>query len=194
MIAVILTGGSSRRMGQPKAWLDIGGRSCIMRVRDACVDAGFAVEFQGDLPGVQEAFPANTLHPDPEAGQGPLAALATALSRNSGLPVFLVACDMPFLSGALLRGVAAALQGVDWAAPTAGGRMHPLCAAFGPAVLGPAQALLATGRRDMQAVLTHPELCGRSVPPESAWGDPDLLLMNVNTPDELAVARRLAGA
>lgn len=194
MIAVVLTGGGSLRMGRPKAWLDVGGRSCIARVREACLDGGFAVEFQGALDGVREAFPGHPLHPDPEPGQGPLAGLAAALSRHPGAPLLLLACDMPFLSAALLRGLAEELAEADWAAPAAGGRTHPLCAAYGPAVAAPARALLEAGRRDMQALLARPELRGCAVPPAPAWGDPDVLLLNVNTPADLERARRLAGA
>lgn len=191
MIAVILTGGASRRMGQPKAWLEVGGRSCIARVRDACLEAGFGVEFQGALPGVREAFPADRLHPDPEPGGGPLAALVAALSRHPGAPVLLLACDMPFLSVSLLQGVAGAVAAADWVVPTAGDRFHPLCAAYAPAVLPPARALVAAGHRDMQALLRSPGLRGRAVAPDPAWGDPDVLLLNVNTPADLERARRL---
>lgn len=191
MTAVILTGGGSRRMGQPKAWLEVGGRSCIARVRDACVEAGFAPEFQGALGGVRAAFPDHPVHPDPEPGQGPLAGLAAALSRHPGAPLLLLACDMPFVSAGLLRGVVDAVAGADWAAPIAGGRIHPLCAAYGPAVLGPARAFLQAGRRDMQALLADPELRGHVVPPMPEWGDPDVLLLNVNTPADLVRARGL---
>lgn len=192
MTGVILTGGASRRMGQPKAWLEVGGRSCIARVRDACLEAGLAVEFQGALPGVREAFPAHDLHLDPEPGQGPLAALVAALARHPGAAVLLLACDLPFASPALLRGVARAVVDADWAAPTVGGRAHPLCGAYAPTVLAPARALVAAGRRDMQALLRAPELRGRTLVPDPSWGDPDVLLLNVNTPEDLQRARHLA--
>jgi molybdopterin-guanine dinucleotide biosynthesis protein A len=188
--AVILTGGASRRMGRPKAWLEIGGRSLLARVRAACLEAGFRVEFQGDLPGVPEAFPGDPVHADPRPGEGPLASLASALGRSG--PLLLLACDLPFLSPPLLRDLAAELAGADWAAPAAGEQAHPLCAAYGPAVLAPARELLRAGRRDMHSLLAHPGLRGRLLAPRPAWGDPERLLLNVNTPEDLERARRLA--
>ena len=193
MVAVILSGGQSRRMGTPKAWVDIGGRPCIGRVLDACRAAPLGVEFQGTLAGLAEAFPGVPVWPDADPGQGPLAALAAAFARRPGRSVFLLACDLPFVSPDLLRGVAAALDGADWAVPAHGGQLHPLCAAYAPSALPLVAALLGQGRRDMHALLRHPALSGRRVEPTPAWGAPDTLLMNVNTPEDLAAARRLAG-
>ena len=192
MTGVILSGGASRRMGQAKAWLEVGGRACIARVWDACRQASLEPEFQGSLPDLASAFGGAAVHPDPEAGQGPLAALAAAMERHAGEGLLLLACDMPFLSPALLRGIAAGLDGADWAAPEAGGRLHPLCAAYGPAALPQAQELLAAGRRDMHALLTAPGLRGRRLAVLADWGDPDVLVLNVNTPEDLERARRLA--
>ncbi len=193
MVAVVLTGGASRRMGEPKAWLPVGGRACLDRVAAACREAGADVEFQGFLEGLGDRFPGTPAWPDPEPGSGPLAALAAALARAPRDAVLLVAADMPFLRPALLRAAAEAVAGgADWAVPEHGGRLHPLAAAYGPAVLPRARALLAAGRRDMHALLDEPALRGVRLSPQPAWGDPDRLLLNVNTPDDLALARRLA--
>jgi len=192
MRAVILTGGGSRRMGVDKAWLDIGGRPCLQRVWETCLAVAGEVEFQGRLSGLEERFPGVPVWPDADPGGGPLAALAAALDRGGAL--LLVAGDLPFLTPELLRATAAALGGgADWAAPSHQGRLHPLCAAYAPAVGPVAAALLASGRRDMQALLRYPDLRGAPLPPAPEWGDPERLLMNVNTPQDLERARLLAG-
>lgn len=193
VLAVILAGGASRRMGRPKAWLEVGGRSCIARVWDACRSAGLEVEFQGTLAGLREAFPETGIHPDREPGQGPLAALAAALVRHPGRAVLLVACDMPFVSAGFLLGVTAGLETADWSVPCDAAGMHPLCAAYAPTTLPAAEALLARGRRDMHALLAHPGLRGCRVAPRPEWGDPRALLCNLNTPADLEDARCLAG-
>ncbi len=189
--AVILAGGASRRMGRPKAWLEIGGRSCVRRVWDACHAAGLTVEFQGDLPGLHAAFGSSAIHPDADPGQGPLAALAAALGRQPGQDVLLLACDLPFLTAPLLLGVAAGLRDADWCVPEDAAGLHPLCAAYGPAVLPAAQAALLAGRRDMHALLDAPGLRTRRLGLQAAWGDPARLLCNVNTAADLERARDL---
>jgi molybdopterin-guanine dinucleotide biosynthesis protein A len=193
LVAVILTGGASRRLGQPKAWVRVGGEPCVARVWAACRTLDVAVEFQGELPGLAEGFPGTPVWPDPRPGLGPLAALVAALQRRPDRPVLLVACDLPFVSPSLLRGVAASLAGVDWAVPVHEGRCHPLCGAYSPRVLATAQALLAQDRRQMRALLEHPALTGLRLEVRPEWGPPDRLLLNVNTAEDLARARYLLG-
>jgi molybdopterin-guanine dinucleotide biosynthesis protein A len=191
-LAVILAGGQSRRMGQHKAWLEVGGQPLIRRVWSACRAVPLPVCFQGEVPGLAAAFPDVPAWRDPVPGGGPLTALAEALARADGQVVLLLACDLPFLTPALLRGVLAALGEGDWAVPVAGGRDHPLCAAYAPSVLPRARALLAAGRRSLRDLLAAEDLHGRRLPLEPAWGDPESLLCNVNTPEDLAAARRRA--
>ncbi len=193
VVAVVLTGGRSRRMGQDKAWVEVGGRPCVERVWAACAEACDTVEFQGALAGLAAAFPGTPVWPDPAPGSGPLAGLRAALERRPGQGVLLVACDMPFVSATLLRGVAAALPGADWAAPAHAERLHPLSGAYAPAVLPVVQALLAAGRRSMHALLEEQSLTGRQVSPSPAWGDAERLLLNLNSPEDVARARGLAG-
>jgi len=184
---VVLTGGRSRRMGRDKAWLPVGGVPCVVRVWEACRAAGLPVAFQGYLEGLQERFPGVPVWDDPEPGGGPLGALAAALGRAGG-PVLLLACDLPFLTAGFLHGVLEALPGHDWAVPEEGGRLHPVAGAYAPTALGPARALLARGERRMGALLADPDLRGRRVPLEPAWGDPTWLLSNLNTAEDWARA------
>ncbi len=193
LIAVVLTGGRSRRMGTPKAWAEVGGRTCLARVVDACRGAALEVEFQGELAGLEAAFPATPVHADAAPGEGPLAALAAALARRPGQPLLLLACDLPLLPPPLLRALLEGLPGADWVVPLHADRLHPLCAAYGPGVLPVATALLGQGRRDMHALLAHASLVGRPLAPSPAWGDPEAALLNVNTPADLAEAGRRAG-
>src|SRR6516162_4527927 len=98
--AVVLCGGESRRMGQPKAWLPFGPERMLQRV----------VRLVGTVaqPIVVVAAPGQSLPElpagvaivrDPVAGRGPLQGLAAGLA---GLPetvelVYATAADVPFL-------------------------------------------------------------------------------------------------
>jgi len=135
-------------MGRDKALVEVGGRALAARVAAALRDAGCAevLAVGGDGPALDRLglVPVADRWP----GQGPLAALATALdgavSRSgtppdgSGGPLVLVApCDLVAPSGPALAAVAGALvaapEGVAAAVPEVGGRPEWIVSAWRPA-------------------------------------------------------------
>jgi molybdopterin-guanine dinucleotide biosynthesis protein A len=122
--------------------------------------------------------------PDRVEGAGPLGGLDAALrhARSRGLDgVLLVACDLPLLTPALLRGVAGALGDHLAAAPERpGGGVEPLCAAYRVGALDAVERRLGGTERSMQGLFR--ELGG--VPLPAAELDVGEALLNVNTPEE----------
>jgi molybdopterin-guanine dinucleotide biosynthesis protein A len=108
--------------------------------------------------------------------------------------VFVAAGDMPFipeeLVGALLELVDG--EGVRVAVPRYGGRLHPLCAAYRREVLVDLSFSLNLGVRAVHTFLENIDGV-RYVEEELAlFGDPELFLMNVNSPEDLELAQRLS--
>src|SRR5881628_3853823 len=91
--AVVMAGGSSRRMGEDKLALDVGGRSMLDRVVDAVADAGHVI-----VVGPQRDTDRNVLWccEDPP-GTGPASALRTALTHISAEHVVVLAGDQPLI-------------------------------------------------------------------------------------------------
>lgn len=184
---LLLTGGTSRRMGADKSRSTVGGIPMGAR-------AGRAL--------LQSASPVLAVGPDPGLGlttvedsrMGPLAALAAGMRwlADGGFtgPVLLVACDLPFLTPELLNLVAGELGSDSQAAvPVAEGRLQPLAACYAPGVLAVAEALVAAGRLSMTALLAELKVC--RVEPQT-WGimaDPGALA-DVDTPADLHAANR----
>lgn len=102
---VVLAGGASRRMGQPKAALLMEGEPLLHRVVRLLGEALPAVIVVGD-PTVAELVPETRLIADAFPGRGPLGGLRTAFDATDVPWLFLVACDMPFLRPALIRAMA----------------------------------------------------------------------------------------
>lgn len=186
-VAAILAGGRGRRLGRPKPTAALGGRPLIEYPLAAARDAG--------LQAVVVAKPASALPPlevpvwrEPAAPWHPLCGLVCALSRAAGRPVLAVACDMPFVTapllGALSRGGGAAVV------PRAGGRLHPLLARYGPEALPPLTAALEQGAA-MHAAVAAVGVREIDEAELTAFGDPRRLLLNVNTPADLALAEGL---
>jgi len=186
--AVVLAGGKSRRIGRPKAFLDLGGRTLIERVLDVVTDlfpetllvtTDFESFARFGLPLVADRHP----------GAGALGGLWTGLAAASRPQSLAVACDMPFLNPALLAHLSERAGARDGAIPRGPDGLHPLhavyatrCAeALGRAVEGGRLKLTdAIGALDM-AEIGEQEL--RRV-------DPTLhSLFNVNRPEDLGRAR-----
>src|SRR5438552_9005872 len=101
--ALVLCGGQSRRMGQPKAWLPFGPERMLQRVVRLVGEAVgpiVVVAAPGqDLPPLPDAV---TIVRDPISGRGPLQGLAAGLAA---LPeavelAYATATDVPFLEPA----------------------------------------------------------------------------------------------
>lgn len=99
-IAILLAGGESRRMGQPKALLDLHGRPLWQHLRDVLLAAGCAqVLVSGNFPADIPAAVA-----DAAPGLGPLGGIATLVAPlETGSTLLVVPVDLPLLDAATLR-------------------------------------------------------------------------------------------
>ncbi|QIN82817.1 NTP transferase domain-containing protein [Rubrobacter tropicus] len=180
-------------MGRDKLALEVGGETLIQHVANALsrrcdevILAGRVNEVLRNVRGVEDARP----------GEGPLAGLEAGL-REARFPlVFAAAGDLPFLSPELISYLLDELvgRGVQAVVPRRGGRLHPLCAAYQRSILPHVVSALDEGVRSVGEFVGR---LGRVAYVEEAeilpFGDPDMLLMNVNTPGDLRRARELAG-
>ncbi|HEX2178805.1 MAG TPA: molybdenum cofactor guanylyltransferase, partial [Actinomycetota bacterium] len=160
---LLLTGGTSRRMGADKARQLVGGQAMGALAGRALLKVAGPVLSLGPDPGLG-------LEPLDDPRRGPLAALAAGLRHlaNLGLeqPVLLLACDLPFVTPGLLRLVTQRLGGGGGAVPTAQGRLQPLAACYSPAVLPVADRLVSRGVLSMRALLDEIEV---NEVPEAEW-------------------------
>ncbi len=147
---MVLTGGSSRRMGRDKATLEVGGVPLARRVADALGTAtSLAIEVgpgTSDLPNVTEEPP----------GSGPLAAVVAGweeLVRRTGekQPAVVLSCDLPAVTPRLVAWLAGRPGGAS-VVPVLDGVPQPLCARWAVADLERARAQLAAGERSLQLV------------------------------------------
>ncbi len=181
---LLLTGGTSRRMGIDKAQQTVGG--IPMGVR-----AGHAL--------LQVAQPVIAVGPDPGLGlktisddrRGPLAALAAGMRHLAEAdlcgPVLLLACDLPFVTPELLSLVARQLGDAGAAVPVKEGRLQPLAACYAPLALAAAESQVAREELSMRALMEN--IAVRRVEPE-VWGrvaGPGALT-DVDTPADLRAA------
>jgi molybdopterin-guanine dinucleotide biosynthesis protein A len=128
---------------------------------------------------------------DAVPGGGSLGGIYTALA-DAGGAVLVLACDMPFVSAPFLARVIEAGQDADIAIPRGRDGYQPLCANYGPACVGPLRRRLDRGALKLVDLLADVRVRELG-PDEIAPFDPDgLLLLNINTADDLARAERAA--
>ncbi len=180
-------------MGRDKLLLEVGGATLVERVAGALsARCGEVI-----LAGRGTAPPGVRAVGDARAGQGPLAGMEAGLAAARHPLVFVAAGDMPFLRPELVDHLLGVLQerGSPAAVPDDGQRTHPLCAAYSRGVLPSLRSALDGGVRAAREFLDG--LDGVAYVPAAELrelGDPGLLLMNVNSPEDLARARGVVGA
>lgn len=188
--AVILCGGESRRMGQPKAWLPFGPERLLQRVVRLVGEA----ESMG--PIVVVAAPGQELPPlpsalttvrDPVAGRGPLQGLAAGLGALPAATelVFASATDVPFLQPSWINALVALIGDHDMAIPSFEDRLHPLAALYRRSAVLPAIDDLLRQDRLRPIFLLEAVRARVVTADELRFADPELrTLRNLNTPDD----------
>jgi molybdopterin-guanine dinucleotide biosynthesis protein A len=193
---VILAGGNASRYGgTPKGLERVGGRRIIDRVAEslaATTDDLLLIANDGVadawLPGVRRAT-------DVRPGLGSLGGIHAALV-HAGHPALIVAWDMPFVPAGLLAALRDAGAGADVAVPESGSRrgVEPLCAYYSPACIGPIERRLDADDRRVIGFFDDVRVARLGVDVVSRFGDPSIIFMNVNSPDELGLAEEHASA
>jgi molybdopterin-guanine dinucleotide biosynthesis protein A len=191
---VIQAGGKSTRMGgQPKALLELGGRRIIDRVVEvvrAVTDDTLIVTNTPELyaslglPTVSDVFP----------DHGSLGGIYSGLKAAAGDAAFTVACDMPFLLPAVARLVTSRAGEADVVIPRVGIQLETLHACYGKRCLAPIEARLAAGQLKIVGFFDDVRVLEIPEAEVASFRAPELVFMNVNTPDELARARGLLAA
>jgi len=125
----LLVGGESRRMGENKAFLKIG-ETMLCERNDVCQE----VLISSRQAESYEKFGYPVIL-DRIKGKGPLGGLYSILSEARHEYVFLVACDMPLLSGEGIRSLYGQLGDYDALVPKALGKLHPLHAFYHKRIL-----------------------------------------------------------
>lgn len=198
-LGVILAGGRNTRYGELKAFAPVGGRAIIHRVRDALAAVADPVVLIANDSAAYASLQLDT-RPDERPGLGALGGIYTALvwARERGhAAVVLAACDMPFASAALLSLVVECGQaGADVVVPESGSRrgVEPLFAYYRVTCIAAVER--AMDRDDTRVIGFYDDVRVERVPLEIVrrFGDPDVLFMNVNTPEERERAEAIAVA
>jgi molybdopterin-guanine dinucleotide biosynthesis protein A len=190
---IILCGGQSKRMGQPKAWLPFAGEimlpRIVRRLRAAVEPVVVVAAPEQELPPLP---PEVQIVRDEEQGRGPLQGLAAGLHGLQGQvdAAYASSCDVPFLSAAFVLRMIELLKDQRICVPFVDGFHHPLAAVYRIEVVSTVDRLLTENRlrpvflfeAEPTRIVTAEEL--RDVDPTFQT------LRNLNTPEDYQAALR----
>jgi len=189
--AVILAGGRARRLGgADKASLPVGHARIIDRqlaalsalTDDLRIVANDAARY-ADL-GVR-------VIPDAIADAGPLGGIYSALTDARHEWTIVLACDLPFVTAALLERLIAEIgtgDDIDAVAPRSARGLEPLCAIYHRRCAGVAESMIARGDLAASGLLDVVRIRVLERDALAAY-DAGALFENVNTPHDHERAR-----
>jgi len=182
---IILAGGSSSRLGQDKAFIDICGLSLVERVVHRLREVVDEILLVTDRPQAF-SFLGLATTPDLYSGVGVLGGLHAGLSVARTAYVLAVGCDMPFLRPSLLRYLLSLRTEADVVMPRIDGYHEPLHAVYSKVCLPHLERAIQTKRRRILHALDG--LSVRYVERAAIEPyDPELRsFFNVNKPEDLA--------
>jgi molybdopterin-guanine dinucleotide biosynthesis protein MobB len=185
----LLAGGRSRRMGRDKAFVEVGGRVLIERLRDSLApafDHVFIVAKDArrfrtlGLPVIADALPQDS----------PTVGVYTAVLASPTPRVLCLGIDLPFVTREVLMALVARSEPFEAAVPRDDTGLQPLCAVYAKETLPVLELMLEQDERRLDLIFERVRTSYLDVR-DAGLGDPGVLFMNINTPADLAAARQL---
>ena len=190
MTGLIMAGGKSRRLGQDKRFLTLGGKSCLQHVLDAYRDLFDEILIVADAKEPFQSVGVRVVE-DLIPGAASLGGLYTGLFYAEEERVFAAAADMPCLSPETIKIVLEQAERGDVVIPDLNGKLQPMHAVYSKVCLPYLKAFIDRSELKVQNLCAIPELRVHRIP-QSVFEavDPKLRsFFNINTPDDLAIAR-----
>ncbi len=196
--SIILAGGRSRRMGQPKESLPFQDNSLLGHTVDTLLDCTFPVyvvarDTEQELPPlcleVEFAY-------DQESDQGPLMGIRSGLEALQGQcdAAFVIGCDHPYLDPDSVGWLAQQLGDHDMVIVKAGDTLQPLGAIYRLSILDTVKTMLAEGIHTPKTLVDRVRARIISEEELTAFDPEHHLIRNLNSPEDYQKALRDAGS
>ncbi len=179
LVAAILAGGASVRMGSDKASLVRGGSTLLERAAGAARGAGLAAMVVGRSQPRDWAIHGVSFIEDAFPGQGPMAAVLQALDLAHGACVMTLPCDLPGITAPAVRALGDAFRargGELGAVLMIDGELQPLSAVYGASAREMLAREWTEGERSLRRIIARErgfariEVAGMEAAP---WADCD---------------------
>lgn len=174
---VIMAGGKSSRMGSDKGLLPFRGKLLIQYsidlLKSFCSELLISTQneayAQFGIPLVKDDIP----------DCGPMGGIYSALKASKTDYIFVLACDMPFVSNVTIQTLLNEVANCDCVIPEVKGKLEPLCAVYSKSMITLLKAKLAKSELALYQLIADSNS-------KMVYFDTDLhVFKNCNTPNEL---------
>jgi molybdenum cofactor guanylyltransferase len=171
-------------MGRDKATASFQGRTLIKTVFDIAKEVFDDIMIVSSMHGALDGIEATVIE-DIMPVQTPMIGIATALLYTNKARVFVVACDMPFLTRDAIECLVDAPGNADIVIPMIGGYFEPLHAVYNRSCLPHFLRLIGQGRLKISGVF--PYVTMNVIEDDPCFRNPsgDPVFLNVNTTEDL---------
>lgn len=128
--AVILAGGESKRMGQDKAWIEVGGKSLIQLAVEKVRALGIREIFLSGRAGEDYSALKCPVLFDLEPGFGPIGGIERGLQQCTSPRLLVLAVDLPRMEVSFLGKLLKRCDRLTGAVPRRNGQLEPLAAIY----------------------------------------------------------------
>jgi molybdopterin-guanine dinucleotide biosynthesis protein A len=184
VVAFVVAGGGSRRMGRDKALLPWPGGDlldhAVARLRAVAGDVRVLCG-----PTRRYADRGLPVERDVVPGAGPLGGVLTGLKAAPGRPGLFLAVDLFHVPEVLLARLVERAEGWDAVVPASRRGPEPLCAVYGPGCREPIRARVAAGELKMTAFWPDVRVLRLGPAELEEFGDPEEMFRNLNSPNDL---------
>jgi len=185
---VIQAGGRSTRMGQDKGLVSLAGIAMVEHVLAGVKDLGDEIIITTNNPE-DYAYLNLKMASDQSPGAGALTGLQTALEAAQGPTVFVIACDMPFPSKALINHLLSLASSGDAIVPYYKDRFQPLHAVYSKdPCFAAIEKAIANDQKRVISFFSDIDVITVDETVISELSIDGLSFFNVNTPEDLAKA------
>lgn len=189
----VLAGGKSSRMGQDKAFMQLGGRTLLAHA----LERAQAATGNAWIVGSKEKFSAfGPVVEDVYSGRGPLAGIQAALAGTRTELNLITALDMPFLKLDFLKYLINRARASPAAVvlPRAGGGWQPLCAVYRRDFAEVAQRSLSAGKNKVDALFAEVQTLVLDQTELEREGFGEEMFRNLNTKQDWQEAKQKPSA
>ncbi len=149
--AIILAGGKSTRMGEDKGLMLYQGKPMMEHVIDAVLPLTNRILISSNSDAYKQFnYPIFT---DKILDKGPLGGIVTALAHSQSEINWILSCDSPLITTAMLQILIDQLGEYDAVVPQTGEKIHPLIAVYRKSILNRLEEHVALNRLRMRDVL-----------------------------------------
>ena len=192
MTGIILSGGRNARMGENKAFIEIGGERIVDRTIRIFREIFQEIVLVTNSPLEYLDLDVQIVT-DIVKGKAALGGIYTGLFHSSCDHAFVCPCDMPFLNGDFIRYMTGRTKGHDIVVPAPLDGLQPLHAIYSRKCMPSIKKLIDEDRLKITGFYRNARVLEIPADMISTFDPEDRMFFNINSPDDLGKIRAVSG-